>query len=53
MGKICKTPGKVRYRHKDDKSMSFFMKQTDLGLNLSVKPTCKREFLAQMERMVP
>jgi IS5 family transposase len=29
------------------------MKQTDLGLNLSVKPTRKREFLAQMERVVP
>jgi IS5 family transposase len=28
------------------------MRQTDLGLNLSVKPTRKREFLAQMERVV-
>ena len=29
------------------------MKQTDLGLNLSTKRTRKREFLAQMERVVP
>ncbi|MDB5846391.1 MAG: transposase, family, partial [Rhodoferax sp.] len=29
------------------------MKQTDLGLNLTTRRTCKREFLAQMERVVP
>ena len=29
------------------------MQQTDLGLNLSTKRTRKREFLAQMERVVP
>jgi transposase, IS5 family len=29
------------------------MKQADLGLNLSVKRTRKREFLAQMDRVVP
>lgn len=29
------------------------MKQTDLGLNLTPKRTRKREFLAQMERVVP
>jgi IS5 family transposase len=29
------------------------MKQTDLGLNLRTKRTRKREFLAQMERVVP
>lgn len=29
------------------------MKQTDLGLNLTTKRTPKREFLAQMERVVP
>ena len=29
------------------------MKQTDLGLNLTTKRTRKREFLAQMERVVP
>jgi IS5 family transposase len=29
------------------------MKQADLGLNLSTKRTRKREFLAQMERVVP
>ena len=29
------------------------MKQTDLGLNLTTKCTRKREFLAQMERVVP
>ena len=29
------------------------MKQTDLGLNLATKRTRKREFLAQMERVVP
>jgi hypothetical protein len=29
------------------------MKQTDLGLNLTIKRTRKREFLAQMERVVP
>jgi len=29
------------------------MKQTDLGLSLSTKRTRKREFLAQMERVVP
>ena len=29
------------------------MKQTDLGLNLMTKRTRKREFLAQMERVVP
>lgn len=29
------------------------MKQTDLGLNLTTKHTRKREFLAQMERVVP
>ncbi len=29
------------------------MKQTDLGLNLSAKRTRKREFLEQMDRVVP
>ena len=29
------------------------MKQSDLGLNLTTKRTRKREFLAQMERVVP
>ena len=29
------------------------MKQTDLGLNLTTKRTRKREFLAQMKRVVP
>ena len=29
------------------------MKQGDLGLNLTTKRTRKREFLAQMERVVP
>lgn len=29
------------------------MKQTDLGMNLTTKRTRKREFLAQMERVVP
>jgi IS5 family transposase len=29
------------------------MKQTDLGLNLTTKRTRKREFLAQMGRVVP
>jgi IS5 family transposase len=29
------------------------MKQTDLGLNLTTRRTRKREFLAQMERVVP
>lgn len=29
------------------------MKQTDLGLNLTTKRTRKREFLAEMERVVP
>ena len=29
------------------------MKQTDLGLNLTIKRTRKREFLAEMERVVP
>ncbi len=29
------------------------MQQTELGLNLSTKRTRKREFLAQMERVVP
>jgi IS5 family transposase len=29
------------------------MKQADLGLNLMMKRTRKREFLAQMERVVP
>ena len=29
------------------------MRQTDLGLNLTTKPTRKREFLAEMERVVP
>lgn len=29
------------------------MQQTDLGLNLSIKHTRKREFLAQMERVMP
>jgi IS5 family transposase len=29
------------------------MQQADLGLNLSKKRTRKREFLAQMERVVP
>jgi IS5 family transposase len=29
------------------------MQQTDLGLNLSIKRTRKREFLAQMERVMP
>jgi transposase, IS5 family len=29
------------------------MKQTDLGLNLTTKRPRKREFLAQMDRVVP
>lgn len=29
------------------------MKQANLGLNLTTKRTRKREFLAQMERVVP
>lgn len=29
------------------------MKQAELGLNLTTKRTRKREFLAQMERVVP
>ena len=29
------------------------MKQLGLGLNLSTKKTCKREFLEEMERVVP
>ena len=29
------------------------MRQTDLGLSLTTKPTRKREFLAEMERVVP
>ena len=29
------------------------MKQADLGLNLTTKRTRKREFLAEMERVVP
>ena len=29
------------------------MKQSDLGLHLTTKRTRKREFLAQMERVVP
>ena len=29
------------------------MKQADLGLNLTIKRTRKREFLAEMERVVP
>ena len=29
------------------------MKQADLGLNLTTKRTRKREFLAQMEHVVP
>lgn len=29
------------------------MKQADLGLNLSTKRTRKREFLEQMDRVVP
>jgi len=29
------------------------MKQTDLGLNLSTKRTRKREFLDEMNRVVP
>jgi transposase, IS5 family len=29
------------------------MKQTSLGLNLSTKKTRKREFLDEMERVVP
>lgn len=29
------------------------MKQTDLGLNLTTMRTRKREFLVQMERVVP
>lgn len=29
------------------------MKQAALDLNLNLKKTCKREFLAQMERVVP
>ena len=29
------------------------MKPSDLGLNLTTKRTRKREFLAQMERVVP
>ena len=29
------------------------MIQTDLGLSLTTKPTRKREFLAEMERVVP
>jgi len=29
------------------------MKQADLGLNLSVKRTRKREFLKEMQRVVP
>ena len=29
------------------------MQQTDLGLGLSTKRTRKREFLAQMEQVVP
>ena len=31
----------------------WFMKQADLGLNLTTKRTRKREFLEQMERVVP
>jgi len=33
--------------------MMTVMNQTDLGLNLTTKRTRKREFLAQMERVVP
>ena len=29
------------------------MQQTDLGLNLSTKRTRKREFLSQMDRVMP
>lgn len=29
------------------------MKQTDLGLNLTIKRTCERVFLAQIECVVP
>jgi IS5 family transposase len=29
------------------------MQQTDLGLNLSTKRTRKREFLAQVDRVIP
>jgi IS5 family transposase len=29
------------------------MKQTELGLNLTIKRTRKREFLEQMERVLP
>ena len=29
------------------------MKQADLGLNMTTKRTRKREFLAEMERVVP
>jgi transposase, IS5 family len=29
------------------------MKQADLGLNLAIRRTRKREFLAQIERVVP
>ena len=29
------------------------MKQADLGLNLTIKRTRKREFLAEMERVMP
>ena len=29
------------------------MKQADLGLNLTIKRTRKRDFLAEMERVVP
>ena len=51
LGKLL-TPGKSATGGAEERRSSP-MQQTELGLNLSTKRTRKREFLAQMERVVP
>jgi len=53
LGTLCKTPVQVCLPRRDEEATIRPMKQADLGLNLTTKRTRKREFLAQMERMVP
>ena len=50
---VCTTPGEFCYPACREAATIVAMKQAVLGLNLTIKRTRKREFLAQMERVVP
>ena len=53
LGKVCKKSARMCFVKAEAAGKIAVMKQAELGLSLTTKRTRKREFLDEMERVVP